>query len=144
MLPADKSVESWVRAAPPTVLKSDTDLYTQIDGGAPKYIDRGWVSSTYATYNQDGLTMQVAIHDMGTSENAQAIYNYDLPVSRIGINEPSSAVVDMGLPTAYRSIAYLGQYYIEVGIDDHSDAALVSIKSFMIEILNRNASAAKS
>jgi hypothetical protein len=138
LLPVDKAVESWVRAASPLTLNTDAQLYNQIDGGAPKYIDRGWVSSAYATYSQGGSTLQVAIHNMGSSENAQAIYEYDLPVSRIGINEPLTAVVDMGLSTAYASIAHTGQYYIEVNIDDRSDAALVSIKAVMLSILNSN------
>jgi len=139
MLPASKAVESWVRQSPPTMITSDTALYTQIDGAAPKYIDRGWVSSAYATYDQGGATMQVAIHDMGNSENAQAIFDYDLPVSRIGINEDSTAVVDMGLTTAYASKAHSGRYYIEVSIDEKSDAALASLKAFTLTILSYNA-----
>ena len=142
MLPANQAVESWVRVGAPATVKSDTQLYNQIDGAAPKYIDRGWQGSVYAEYGQGAGLMQVAIHDMANRENARAIFDYDLPVSRVTIQDPN-AVVDMGLPTAYASKAYLGQYYIEVSVDDRSDAALVSIESFTLEILSRNAALAK-
>ncbi len=153
MLPVDNEVESWVRIGPPTVVSTDTQLYNQIDGAAPKYIDRGWQGSVYATYDQGGLDMQVAIHDMGNSDNAESIFNYDLPVSRIVIsntdpNDPlgarPNAVVDMGLPTTYPAKAFIGRYYLEVSIDDRSDAALVSIEAFTSEILDRDAWATKS
>jgi hypothetical protein len=105
------------------------------------------VSSVYATYQQGGSSIQVAIHNMGTPDNASAIFNFDLPVSRIDINKipdpsnPSSqianAVLDMGLPTAYRAIAFTDQLYLEVSIDDRSDAAQVFVKTFTLQILNR-------
>jgi hypothetical protein len=144
MMPADNEVESWVRVGTPTKLSSDTDLYNQIDGAAPKYIDRGWQGSVYAEYSQAGLLMQVAIYDMGNSDNAQAIFNFDTPVSRVSIGGGSNAVVDMGLPTSYASMAFLGRYYIEVAIDERSDSALASIEAFTAKVLDRNAWATKS
>ncbi|MCH5377345.1 MAG: hypothetical protein JJ992_25565, partial [Planctomycetes bacterium] len=139
-MPSSNEIGTWALSGTPAMISNDTALYNQIDGGAPKYIDRGWVASVYATYQQGSGSIQIALHDMGTPENAEAIYNYDLPVSRIGINnitDPTNpdatipnAVVDMGLATAYRAIAYTGQYYIEVNIDDRSDAALVYVKTF--------------
>jgi hypothetical protein len=142
MLPADHAVESWVRAGAPVTLTSDTDLYNQIDGGAPKYIDRGWQGSVYAEYDQGAEHMQVAIHDMGSGENAQAIFAYDLPVSRVVIKDPN-AVVDLGLPTAYGTKAYVGQCYVETTIDQRSDAALASIESFTLAILESNGAPGK-
>jgi hypothetical protein len=153
MLPADNEVESWVRVGPATAANNDTQLYNQIDGAAPKYIDRGWQGSVYAEYSQGGVLMSVAIHDMGSGDNADSIFNYDLPLSRIVIsntdpNDPlgarPNAVVDMGLPTGYQAKAFIGQYYIEVSIDDRSDAALASVEAFTVKILDRNAWAAKS
>jgi hypothetical protein len=79
--------------------------------------------------------MQVAIHHMGNAANAEAIFNYDLPVSRIEIQADPKAVVDMGPSIGYRSLAFDGPYYIEVTIDDSSDAALASIKAFTLRIL---------
>jgi hypothetical protein len=147
-LPASNEVGTWALSGTPAMISTDTALYNQIDGGAPKYIDRGWLASVYATYQQGGGSIQVAIHNMSTVSNAEAIFGYDLPVSRLSINQipdpanPSAkidnAVVDMGLPTAYKAIAFDNQYYIEVSIDDHSDAALVFVKTFTLLILNRS------
>jgi hypothetical protein len=147
-LPASNEIGTWALSGTPTLVSTDTALYNQIDGGAPKYIDKGWLASVYATYQQGGGSIQVAIHNMGTPHNAEAIYSYDLPVSRIEINkvpDPTNqsatvvnAVVDTGLPTAYRAIAFVEQYYIEVSVDDHSDAALVFVRTFTLFILNRS------
>jgi hypothetical protein len=108
-----------------------------IDGGAPKYIDRGWLRSAYGAYSMGLEILQVAVHDMGSGQNAEEIFNYDLPVSRIEIQADLRAVVDTGLPAAYRSQAFAGQYYVEVTIDDRSDAALVSITAFTQGVLQR-------
>ena len=147
-LPATNEVGTWALSGTPAMISTDTALYNQIDGGAPKYIDRGWQASVYATYQQGGGSIQIAIHNMTTAENAEAIYNYDLPVSRLEINKIpdktnkaatiTNAVVDMGLPAAYKAIAFVDQYYIEVNIDDRSDAALVYVKTFTLLILNRS------
>ena len=150
MLPVTNEIGTWALSGTPTPVSNDTALYNQIDGGAPKYIDRGWVGSVYATYQQGGSSIQVAIHDMGNFENAKALYEYELPVSRLTINTLSdgtvNAVVDTSLPAAYAAFAYVdkGQYVIEVSIDDRSDAALAYIKTFTMEILNRGTQAGAS
>jgi len=145
-LPASNEIGTWTLAGTPTLVSTDTALYAQIDGAAPKYIDRGWVASVYATYQQGGGSIQVAIHNMGGPQNAEDLFNMDLPVSRIELaktdpNEPGgsrpNAVVDMGLQTAYRAFAFVDKYYIEVNIDDRSDAALVYVKTFTLQVLNR-------
>ena len=82
-------------------------------------------------------SLQVAIHDMGNADNAQTIFNYDLPVSRIQIQGQTQAVVDTGLGIAYRSQAIDGQYYVEAIIDDSSDVALASLEVFTLRILQR-------
>ena len=136
-LPASAEIDAWTLSAAPTVLNTNTALYSQIDGGAPKYIDRGWVSGVYATYQQGGSTIQVALHDMGTANNAQAIFQYDLPLSRVTIGTYAYAVVDMGLPTAYKANAAANKFYIEVSIDERSDAALDYVKRFTLAIIGR-------
>jgi hypothetical protein len=146
-LPASNEIGSWKLAEPPLLINTDTALYNQIDGAAPKYVDRGWVATLYATYQQGSSSIQVAIHDMGTPYGAVSMFNYDLPVSRIEINkipdpsDPSAqianAVIDMGLAASYLAIAYDDRFYIEVNIDDRSDAALVYVKTFALKILKR-------
>ncbi len=146
-LPASNEIGTWTQSGTPSPITTDTGLYNQIDGAAPKYIDRGWVASVYATYQQGGASIQVAIHNMGTPENAEMLFNIDLPVSRLELShtDPAApggkrpdAVVDLGLPAAYKAIAFSGQYYIEVNIDDRSDAALVYLKTFALLVLNRD------
>jgi hypothetical protein len=149
-LPVSNEIGTWVLAGTPTMVSTDTGLYSQLDGGAPKYIDRGWIAGVFATYQQSGGSLQAWIQNMGTPDNAQTIFNFDLPNSRLTIsttqdpknpNDPNAkipnAVVDIGLPTSYKAFAFVDQYYIEVSIDDRSDAALVYVKTFTLQILNR-------
>jgi hypothetical protein len=147
-LPVTNEIGNWALSGTPAIISNDTALYSQIDGGAPKYIDRGWISSVYAVYQQGGSSIQVQIHNMGTPENAQAIYQFDLPVSRLALNTlpdgTVNAVVDMGQSSSYQAEAVVDQYVIEANIDDRSDAALAYIKTFTMEILNRSKQAGAS
>jgi len=136
-LPANNEIDTWRLSESPAVISSDTALYNQIDGGAPKYIDRGWLSCVYATFQQGAGSVYVAIHDMGSPDNAQSIFLIDLPPSRIQIDDLPSAVVDTGLPGAYKANAYAGQYYIEISCDERSDAALAYIQRFAVVTMNR-------
>jgi len=144
-LPASNEIGTWVLSGTPVPVSNETALFNQIDGAAPKYIARFWVASVYATYQQSGGSINVNIHDMGSQENAKSIYNYDLPTSRITIAETrdsagnltSEAVVNLGLDGSYAALAWTGQYYIEVSITDRSDAALVYVKTFTLQVLNR-------
>jgi hypothetical protein len=144
MLPVSNEIGTFALAGTPTVVSNDTALYNQIDGGAPKYIDRGWVSSVYATYQQGGTSVQVAIHNMGTDDNAYNLWTYEKPVSFITIDNNSAAVVDMGLPAAYATFAYTKNYVIEVSITDRSDAALIYIQTFTMNILYQGSAAPPS
>ena len=136
-LPANNEIDTWRLSESPAVISSDTALYNQIDGGAAKYIDRGWLSCVYATYQQGNGSLYVAVHNMGSSDNAQWIFAVDLPPSRIQIDDLPSAVVDMGLATGYAANAYAGQYYIEISIDERSASALDYIQRFVVATMNR-------
>src|SRR6202142_984420 len=107
MLPADNEVGTWVQTGGVELITDQTGLYNRVDGAAPKYIDRGWVSSVYVNYSQGSRTIQVAIHDMGNDADAQAIYNFALPPARLPIPGLPNAVVDMGLASAYAAYAYV-------------------------------------
>jgi hypothetical protein len=135
-VPANYEIGTWTLDGNPTVADNDTKLYNQIDGAAPKYIDRGWVGSVYASYQQGANTVQVAVHDMGSSANAQELYTFDLPISSAQIGNLPNAVVDLGLPNAYVAEAYAGSYCIEVSIDDRSDPALDAVQKFVLATLN--------
>jgi hypothetical protein len=107
MLPADNEVGTWARAGDAHLITDEGSLFAKIDGGAPKYIDRGWVSSVYVEYRQGARNIQVKIHDMGSETNAEAIYHAFLPAARQALSGRDNAVVDMGLPAAYSSYAFL-------------------------------------
>ncbi len=134
-LPADHEIGDWVQDGSPTNVTSDTALYAEIDGAAPKYIDLGWLRSVFATYTLGPMAMQVAIHDMGTVERAENMFNRYLPVARVEISRQPQAVVDLSLTTSYASQAFAGRYYVEVTINDRSDAALVDLEAFTLRVL---------
>lgn len=145
-LPSSNEIGTWTISEGPTVVNTDNGLYAQIDGAAAKYLDRGWKSSVYVTYQQGGGSIWVNIHDMGTPENAEGIFTAYLPVARTEISytdasDPGgrrpNAVVDLGLPAAYQAFAFTDHYYVEVNIGDRSDAALVYVKTFALQIINR-------
>ncbi|HJX51407.1 MAG TPA: DUF6599 family protein, partial [Polyangia bacterium] len=141
MLPADNEVGTWARAGEARLITDETGLYTEIDGGAPKYIERGWVSSVYVEYRQGARSIRVAIHDMGSDTGAEAIYNFSLPASRQAIPGLANAVVDIGQTATYASYAYLNRFYIELSIGAKDDASLSSIELFANQIINRKSQA---
>jgi hypothetical protein len=128
MLPADNEIGTWVQTGGAELITDETALYARIDGGAPKYIDRGWVRSVYVNYSQGSRTIQVAIHDMGSDANAQSIYSYSLPPTPLAIPGLANAVVDMGLSGAYSAYAYSGRFYVELSITQKDNAGLTSIE----------------
>jgi len=141
MLPADNEVGTWARSGEATLITDESGLYTQIDGGAPKYIERGWVSSVYVKYVQGARNIQVAIHDMGSDSGAQAIYNFSLPAARMPIPGIDNAVVQMDLSAAYSAFAYLDRFYIELNIGSKDDASLSSIELFANQVVKRKSQA---
>ncbi|MBN1959722.1 MAG: hypothetical protein JW841_02145 [Deltaproteobacteria bacterium] len=141
MLPDNNEIGSWAQAAQPTVVSQESGLYLQIDGAAPKYIDRGWVRSVFAEYQQGSLTMRVWVHDMGSKENAQKIYDDDRPASLETFAGKNNIVLDIGLATSYAIKAYVDSFYIELSIDDKSETGKSSINIFGLELLERGENA---
>ncbi len=137
LLPADNEVGAWSRSAEPTVISEESGLYAQIDGAAPKYIDRGWRRSVYAEYRQGSRTIQLAIHDMETPAQARDLWDYDLPAAREPVGGRDNVVLDLGLATSYAVKAYQEGFYIELAIDEKSDPARQSIRLFALQVLDR-------
>jgi hypothetical protein len=141
LLPADSEVGAWVQASEPTMISEESGLYAQIDGAAPKYIDRGWRRSVYVEYQQGSRTIQLAIHDMATAEQATDIWDYDLPAAREPVADHENMVLDLGLSTSYAVRAYQDVFYIELSIDEKSDPAKQSLRLFAIQVLQRGETA---
>jgi hypothetical protein len=137
-LPGNNEVGTWTITGDIELATNVTGLYNQIDGGANKYIDRGWVSSVNATYTDGTRVIYVAISDMGISVNAQSIYSYAMPAASQPISGRDNAVLDLGLSSAYAAYAYVDRFYIELNISDKSDTALNAIELFTNDILDRN------
>jgi hypothetical protein len=141
MLPADNEVGTWAQTGGVQLITDQGGLYQRIDGAAPKYIDRGWVSSVYVTYSQGSRNITVSIHDMGTDANAEGIFNYSKPAAWQPINGLSNAVLDMGLSGAYAAYAHLTRFYLELNITEKDDASRTTIELFTNQIINRKAQA---
>jgi hypothetical protein len=135
MLPANDEVGQWSQSGTPNVITDEAGLFNQIDGAAPKYIDYGWMESVYATYQQGDETILVAIHDMGTSSNAQALFNYELPPDRTTLS-PNS-VLDVGGATAYATYSWTGALEVEASISDKTDASKASLLAFTLDVLSK-------
>jgi hypothetical protein len=141
MLPADREVGNWSRQGEARLISEEAGLYQQIDGAAPKYLDRGWRRSVYVEYRQGSRTIQVAIHDMSDPVSAESIYDYDLPPARELLPDRDNIVVDIGQASSYSVKAYFDAFYLELTIDEKSDPAKQSLKLFAIQILDRSENA---
>jgi len=140
-LPADREVGGWLRSGDPRVVSEESGLYAQIDGAAPKYIDRGWVRSVYAEYRQGGRSIRVAVHDMGTEAHAADIYSFSLPPAREALAGREGAVLDIGLTGSYAVNAVTQRFFFELSIDEKSDAAKQTIRLFATQVLDRGENA---
>ena len=139
LLPANSEVGQWAQSGTPNVITDEAGLFNQIDGAAPKYIDHGWVESVYASYQQASEIIQVAIHDLGSSANAQALFNYELPPDHQTLS--SSSVLDLSGTTAYATYSWTSRFVIELSISDKTDASKSSIVIFTNDVLSRQQTA---
>lgn len=146
VLPGSYQVNSWKLAEDPIVTESETDLYQRLDGGAPKYLDQGWVSGVFALYQKDDRNIQVQVNDMGSPKNAETMFDRFLPGSRSEVSYTSesdpggrrpNAVIRLDLPSTYIANAFSNRYYIEINIDAKTDATQADIKAFVLEMLRR-------
>ncbi|NMB75707.1 MAG: hypothetical protein GYA21_11340 [Myxococcales bacterium] len=132
MLPLDNELGSFKRAGTPVYVTDEAGLEKQIDGAAPKYVDRGWQEAVFADYTQGSTSVSVVIHDMGSPEQAREMYEYERPVSHEVLwQEPESeALLDQGLPTAYAVKMRLDQYFVELTVDEKSKSSEILIELF--------------
>jgi hypothetical protein len=149
LVPENNEVASWKMVGAPVVLQTEADLYNRIDGGAPKYLERGWVSCVYAEYRKEatGASLLTVVHDMGTPAGAETIFKTALPAMRTEISyttdretgdQVANAVVDLHLSGTYAAYGFSNRYYIELNTDAKTDAALDDVKAFMLRTLEKN------
>lgn len=99
------------------------ELFTLIDGGAPKYLQKGCLE----TFVQDmgskgGKTLKAQIMDFGSPENALTMYNESMSYvsSPMQTSYPGFSVINQGNSTAY---AAFKQFYFEISVSGFSDRA---------------------
>ncbi|HOX44383.1 MAG TPA: hypothetical protein PK668_12340 [Myxococcota bacterium] len=136
LLPRDDELGAMKRSGSPAYVTDEGGMYAQIDGAAPKYLERGWVESVFQDYAQGSTKVSVQIHDMGSPENAASIFDYDRPLSYVVLwDEPDTiALLDQGLPAGYAVKMRLERYYVELSIDDKTKASEILIGLFAATI----------
>ncbi len=132
MLPWDNELGTFVRSGTPVYVTDEGGLYAQIDGAAPKYIDRGWVESVFLDYSQGSTKVSVQIHDMGSPEQAIEMFDYDRPVSYQVLfeDEDSIALLDESLPSGYAVKMRMDRFYVELTIDEKSRSSEILVNLF--------------
>jgi len=120
----------------PRLISDTTGLFNEIDGAAPRYIERGWVKSAYADYQCDGLRLTVAIHDMGSVENAMDLFSFSKTEAMVQLDSRTYAALNASLPNAYASLAHLGRYYYELSVSAQTPASLALITAMTIRLLD--------
>ncbi|MBN2497293.1 MAG: hypothetical protein JXR96_22055 [Deltaproteobacteria bacterium] len=132
LLPWDDELGAFKRAGSTVYVTDETGLFKQIDGAAPKYLDRGWIESVFQDYTQSTTTVSLQIHDMGTPEQAIEIFDYDRPLiyTTIWEDADSTALLDESLPSSYSVKMRMERYYVELAINDHSESAKNLIRLF--------------
>ena len=132
MLPWDDELGSFKRSGSTTYVTDESGLYAQINGAAPKYLDRGWVESVFQDYAQGSTTLALQVHDMGTTEQALEIFDYDRPISYVVLwDEPdSTALLDESLPSGYAVKMRMERYYVELSIDEKNKSAEILVGLF--------------
>ncbi len=132
MLPWDNEIGGFTRSGSPTYVTDESGLYAQINGAAPKYLDRGWMESVFQDYIQGSSSLAIQIHDMGDPANALEIFDYDRPISYVVLwDEPdSTALLDESLPSSYAVKMRMDRYYVELSIDEKSKSAEILIGLF--------------
>lgn len=115
LLPEAAALKGWQVAEGPSSYSSDT-LWEYLDGGAPRYLDYGFVRMVSVRYQfeDDPLaSVSVEVYDMGADLGAFGIYS--------SIRPPDSSVRSWGAE-GYRSgnvaAAWKGRIFVHASADD--------------------------
>lgn len=123
----DPGLESW--RAPKQVDRFDPDnLYIEIDGQAPAYVEFGFVELMRGTYDYEGdaeRMVDVYVYDMGAPDNALRMYSVEEPAEKtlVGIG---TAGYQVGGAVFFCQ----GSYYVQVmpsTLDDADARAALQI-----------------
>ena len=137
----DNEISGWRRAGEGWVVSSETDLYGRIDGGAPPYIQHGFVEAAYQSYSGmvllDTVTVVVNVFDQAKAANAQALFA-ELAVKLITpetwqTDKFQEAKIER-TQLSIRIVAWKSKYYISLSITSNLNEALEVLKTFATNV----------
>lgn len=136
LLPFDDEVSGFKRSGSYNYAKDETALYAQIDGAAPRYLNRGWEESLFQDYQSGSSSVRIQINDMGSEVNAAEIFSFDRPVSATDLSD--DMVLNEGLSDGYEIKMKMEEHYIELSIDQKTEAAKQLIILFALVISEKD------
>lgn len=144
LLPDDNDISGWECLGAYEEANDYDALYDIIDGGAEIFIDNGFVSAAFQSYNEciggvcSTALVHLRIYDQGTEAGAQEVY--DKTATGIGIpwdGAGTEARVDeTGLAT-YMVEFWHRNLFVQVIIEEKTDEALNVAKLFASHVSDR-------
>jgi len=141
LLPDDNEISGWEGIDAHQEANDLDSLYELINGGAEIFIDNGFISAAFQTYNSciggvcSTAPVQLRIYDQGDSANSLAVYNR--VGSGIGIpwdGAGTEARIDESALAAYTIEFWKSNFFVQVVIEDKTDEALNIAKLFASQI----------
>jgi hypothetical protein len=134
LVPPAVSLEGWRVAEGPLTFRPDT-LYEYLDGGAPRYLDYGFLEAVHVRYALDGdpqAAVTLDIYDMGSALGAFGIYSSA---------RPRGVAPRAWGAEGYRSLtvaaSWKGQVYVHVQADDERPILSEMTESLMAHVSER-------
>ncbi len=128
LLPGPESLEAWQIAEGPISFTADT-LWEFLDGGAPRYLDYGFVRMVHLRYQlgDDPLSsVSLEVYEMGSELGAFGIYS--------SIRPPDLSVRSWGAE-GYRSgnaaAAWKGTVFVHASADDERPELIEAMEAFV-------------
>jgi hypothetical protein len=137
LLPDDNDISGWTSVDTYQEANDYDGLYDLINGGAEVFIDEGFVSAAFQTYNYcvGGICSAALLHlrtyDQGSEENARAVY--DKVGTGIGIpwdEAGAEARIDESGLATYMVEFWQQNFFVQVVIEEKTDEALNVAKLF--------------
>ncbi len=108
LLPGERDISGWMQSGDARIANDPQSLYNEINGGADKYIEFGFVSGAFQNYESGSFNFDIAveIYNMDLKENAIKIYDN---LYESGFTEVSPPVGDR----AREKQSFLGVFTVE-------------------------------
>ena len=107
------TIEGWEPAGETMSFTPDT-LWEHINGAAETFLQYGFVELKTAELSKDGVTVAVAIYEMGSPLNAFGIYRTELPEDTPTIKIGGQALIS----APYQALMVKNRFYVKVDVYD--------------------------